>query len=168
MLQYYAKNFYSPVLVSLWTIPQKNELGLYIVTDLTVCFIHFFFGFRLLCSAFSYLYSVFLWQIFIWQKKISLELSKFVPVDHCEIIFWIIYQYKIMFRGLAFKNNIHVSRDNYRSQSLGLLSWTSGNGRVLCHCSRLAKISALVLWMRFRSDHSLISSSHTSIFELNI
>ena len=36
MLQYYAKNFFSPVLVSLWTIPQNDEYGLYIVSDLVV------------------------------------------------------------------------------------------------------------------------------------
>jgi beta-mannosidase len=36
MLQYYAKNFYSPVLVSLWTIQEIDQLGLYVVSDLTV------------------------------------------------------------------------------------------------------------------------------------
>ena len=36
MLQYYAKNFYSPVLVSLWSIPEQNDLGLYVVSDLMV------------------------------------------------------------------------------------------------------------------------------------
>ena len=36
MLQYYAKNFFSPVLVSLWTIPQYNDMGLYIVSDINV------------------------------------------------------------------------------------------------------------------------------------
>ena len=35
MLQYYAKNFFTPVLATLWTIPAENALGLYVVSDLT-------------------------------------------------------------------------------------------------------------------------------------
>ena len=36
MLQYYAKNFFTPVLVSLYTIPKDNDMGLYIVSDVNV------------------------------------------------------------------------------------------------------------------------------------